>query len=260
MPDFTWIALAGAVLLAVAAAWGLRSRARSATAPAALPTAWPLESRPVFTPEERRVYRQLVGAFPHHMVLVKLPLVRFCQPEEPHATREWRRLLGSQYVTFALCSTSGRVVAAIDLEGERVPSERSRRIKQEVFAACRVRYLRCHPDRLPSTAELQLLVPQGAAGMRGPQPATGSPPELEQPSGPGALPRGRRPLWRDPGSLQESYHGRQASSASAPRSVLPLIDEQSSLRRGREAGVDLSQDLAEALGDPASPPPLSARH
>lgn len=206
------------------------------------------------------MYRQLVDAFPHHTVLVKLPLVRFCQPEEPGALREWHRVLGSQYVTFALCSASGRVVAAVDLEGGRTPSERSLRIKQEVFAACRVRHLRCHPDRLPSTAELQLLVPQGAAGMRGPQPATGSPPDPEQPAGAGALRRGRRPLWRDPGILQDSYHGRQASSATAPSSILPVIDEHASLRRGREAGVDLSQDLAEALGDPLAPPPMSARH
>lgn len=206
------------------------------------------------------MYRQLVDAFPHHAVLVKLQLVRFCQPEEPGALREWNRLLGSQYVTFALCSASGRVVAAVDLEGGRTPSERSLRIKQEVFAACRVRYLRCHPDRLPSAAELQLLVPQGAAGMRGPQPATGSPADLEQPAAAAALRRGRRPLWRDPGTLQDSYHGRQTTSATAPSSVLPLIDEQASLRRGREAGVDLSQDLAEALGDASAPPPMSARH
>lgn len=264
MPDFTWITLAGAVSLAVsltlAAAWWLRRRAGSVPTPAELPSSWPLQSRPVFTPEERRVYRQLVGAFPHHTVLVKLPLVRFCQPEEPGAMREWRRVLGSQYVTFALCSTSGRVVTAIDLEGVRPPSERSLRIKQEVFAACRVRYLRCHPDQLPSTAELQLLVPQGAAGMRGPQPATGALTDPEQTAGGEAPRRGRRPLWRDPGVLQDSYHGRQASSATAPISILPLIDEHASLRRGREAGVDLSQDLAEALGEPSAPPPMSARH
>ncbi|MEN9418034.1 MAG: hypothetical protein RI988_1654 [Pseudomonadota bacterium] len=263
MLDFTWIALACAASLAAAAvAWGLRGRTRVPTAAAELPAAWPLQSRPVFTAEERRVYRQLVDAFPHHAVLVKLPLARFCQPEEPGAMREWHRVLGSHYVTFALCSASGRVVAAVDLEGGRMPSERSLRIKQEVFAACRVRYLRCHPDQVPSAAELQLLVPQGAAGMRGPQPATGSPPHphSQQPAGAEATRRGRRPLWRDPGILQESYHGRQDSSATAPSSILPLIDEQASLRRGREAAVDLSQDLAEALGDVATRPPMSARH
>jgi hypothetical protein len=39
------------------------------------------------------------------------------------------------------------------------------------LAACRVRYLRCPADHLPTVAELQLLVPQNGAVPRGPQPA-----------------------------------------------------------------------------------------
>lgn len=255
-----WLALLGTLaLLAAGGLWWARQRAHGAD-PEPLPPSWPLQSRPVFSAEERRVYRQLVEAFPHHAVLVKLPLVRFCQPEEPQALRYWYRLLGSQSVTFALCSASGRVVAAIDLEGGRAPSERSLRIKQEVLSACRVRHLRCHPDRMPSVPELQLLVPQGSAGMRGPQPATGGARPASADGAPEAPRRGRRPLWRDPGFLQEGYHGRQAASATAPNSILPLMGEQASLQRGREAPVDLSQDLAEALGDGHTPPPMSARH
>lgn len=260
LPPFAWLVLAGALLLVVAAGAGwARRRARAAT-PEALPDAWPLESRPVFDAEERRVYRLLVETFPHHAVLVKLPLVRFCQPEEGQDARRWHRMLGAQSVTFALCSASSRVVACIDLEGRRAPSERSLRIKQEVFAACRVRYLRCRADSLPSPAELQLLVPQGSAGLRGPQPAP--PGRGTGPEGPAEVTRrGRRPLWRDPGFMQEGNHGRQAASATAPISILPVIGEQMSLQRGREAEVDLSQDLAEALGEAAAtPPPMSARH
>lgn len=261
LPPLAWLGLAGFLVLVVAGgAWWARRQARAA-APEPLPEAWPLQSRPVFDAEERRVYRLLVETFPHHAVLVKLPLVRFCQPEEGQDdVHRWYRLLGAQSVTFALCSASARVVACIDLEGRRAPSERSLRIKQDALAACRVRYLRCRADNLPSPAELQLLVPQGSAGLRGPQPA---------PSGRGAvaegpaegLRRGRRPLWRDPGFLQEGHHGRQAASATAPISILPVIAEQTSHQRGREADVDLSQDLAEALGDAATaPPPMSARH
>lgn len=258
MSPLAWLALSCTLaLLAAGGLWWARARTRDAD-PEPLPPSWPLHSRPVFGAEERRVFRQLVEAFPHHAVLVKLPLVRFCQPEEPQALRYWYRLIGSQSVTFALCSASGRVVAAIDLEGGRPPSERSLRIKQEVLSACRVRYLRCHPDRLPTVPELQLLVPQGSAGMRGPQPASMRPagedgtPELAR--------RGRKPLWRDPSFLQEGYHGRQSASAAAADSVLPLMGEQASRDRGREAPVDLAQDLAEALGDSSAPPPMAARH
>lgn len=259
MPILAWIALFGTLaVLAAGVAWWAHQRARRPE-PEPLPTAWPLHSRPVFDAEERRVYRQLVETFPHHAVLAKLPLVRFCQPEEPQALRYWHRLLGLQSVTFALCSASGRVVAAIDLDGARAPSQRSLRIKHEVLAACRVRYLRCHPDRMPTAAELQLLVPQGSAGMRGPQPVAAGRATAAEP-GPEPSRRGRRPLWREPAFLQEGYHGRQAASATAPHSVLPLMGEQASLQRGREAPVDLSQDLAEALGDSPAPPPMSARH
>ena len=241
-----------------AGVWRWRMRARGMD-PEPLPQAWPLQSRPVFSPDEQAVYRQLVEVFPHHAVLVKLPLVRFCQPEEPAEVRQWYRLIGSMSVTFALASPSGRVVAAIDLEGARAPSPRSLKVKQEVLAACRVRYLRCQAQRLPTPAELQLLVPQGAAGMRGPQAAPSArrtaPPESAD-----AARRGRKPLWRDPGFMQDSHHGRQAGSATTPSSMLPLMGDEPSLQRGRQAKVDLSQDLAEALGDGGPPPPMSARH
>jgi len=44
-------------------------------------------------------------------------------------------------------------------------------IKHSVLSACRVRYLRCPVDQLPSVAELQLLVPSSGSPARGPQPA-----------------------------------------------------------------------------------------
>jgi hypothetical protein len=74
-------------------------------------------------------------------------------------------------VTFAICSANGRVLAAIDLDAERGNSHRIQQIKQSVLSACRVRYLRCPADHLPSVAELQLLVPHSGAASRAPQPA-----------------------------------------------------------------------------------------
>jgi hypothetical protein len=74
-------------------------------------------------------------------------------------------------VSFAVCSANGRVLAAIDLDTERGNSRRIMQIKQSVLAACRVRYLRCPADHLPSIAELQLLVPHHASAPRAPQAA-----------------------------------------------------------------------------------------
>ena len=109
-----WIAaLAVCVLgLAVSLIWALR---RPAHANKGLPAEWSLTARPVFTSDERRVFRLLREALPHHVVLSKLPLVRFCQPTEAKEVRYWFDLLGASHVTFAICSPNGRVLAAIDL-------------------------------------------------------------------------------------------------------------------------------------------------
>ncbi|MBK7264325.1 MAG: DUF2726 domain-containing protein [Rubrivivax sp.] len=160
--------LSAILLIAASALWWQRGRKPQ---PHPLPAEWTLTARPVFNTDERRVYRQLREALPHHIVLSKLPLVRFCQPNDPQDTRYWYQLLGSINVTFAVCSANGRVLAAIDLDADRSTSRRTVQIKQAVLGACRVRYLRCPVDHLPSIPELQLLVPQGSNQTRGPQAA-----------------------------------------------------------------------------------------
>jgi Protein of unknown function (DUF2726) len=160
-----------------------------------LPTEWALTARPVFSADERRVYRQLREALPHHIVLSKLPMIRFCQPTDVQEVRYWYQLLGGIHVTFAICSANGRVLAAIDLENERTGGRRSVQIKQAVLNACRVRYVRCTVADLPSPAELQLMVPHAAGSARGPQAARA-----------GGAANGRRTtLWQDSSFIQDSF-------------------------------------------------------
>ena len=176
-----------------------------------LPTEWTLTARPVFSSDERRVYRQLREALPHHVLLSKLPLVRFCQPTDPDEVRYWYELLGSNHVSFAICSTNGRVLAAIDLETDRSSSRRTLQIKQAVLTACKVRYLRCSPDHLPSLPELQLLVPQIGPAARGPQaaPANAGLSDAREhlASTLASKRRERTTLWADSGFLQDSFFG-----------------------------------------------------
>jgi len=159
-----------AVALVALTYWALKPR-KTAAAPLPLPTDWALTARPVFTTDERRVYRLLREALPHHIVLSKLPLVRFCQPTDSNEVRYWYDLLGANHVAFAVCSANGRVLAAVDLDTDRGNSQRVIQIKQAVLAACRVRYMRCTLGQLPTIAELQLLVPQNGLTPRAPQPA-----------------------------------------------------------------------------------------
>lgn len=153
-----WIATAAAILLMPILTYlVLRSR-RASTGP--LPNKWAITARPVFSAEERRIYRVLREALPHHIILSKLPLVRFCQPTRAEKRRYWFELLGNHHVTFAVCSANGRVLAAIDLDTERGQTARVLKIKQAVLEACRVRHATYTAGYLPSLNELQLLVPQ----------------------------------------------------------------------------------------------------
>jgi hypothetical protein len=211
-PALSWILASSSVLLLLGAGslWLWRGRPSQ---PKPLPTDWALSARPVFSSDERRVYRQLREALPHHIVLSKLPLVRFCQPNDPNEVRFWYSLLGAHHVTFAICSANGRVLAAIDLDTERAGSRRILQIKQSVLAACRVRYLRCPADHLPSIPELQLLVPHNAGLPRGPHPAPTHPPQRDPlPATTSARRRPAQTLWQDSGFFHDSFFGAETRS------------------------------------------------
>jgi hypothetical protein len=209
MQTLPWIvALAALAVLGLGLAAWLQT-ARRPKRQATLPLEWRLARRPVFSNDERRAYRLLREAFPHHVLLSKLPLVRFCQPTDPNETRYWYDLLGALHITFAVCSANGRVIAAIDLGADSGRSRRALQIKQSVLGACQVRYLRCALDQLPSMTELQLLVPQ--APSRAPQPSrSAAPGDLRQASdslaSTVAIRRAERTvLWQESNLFQDSF-------------------------------------------------------
>ena len=207
--DLPWITAVVAISLlgVVLFSWAWLSGRKKRVAP--LPTEWALSARPVFSTDERRVYKLLREALPHHVILSKLPLVRFCQPNDPGEVRYWYELLGSINVTFAVCSANGRVLAAIDLDNDRNNSRRVLQIKQSVLGACRVRYLRCPIDNLPSAGELQLLVPASTAGGRASTGHT-APTDLDEArdslaSTVASRRAQRTALWQDSSRFQDSF-------------------------------------------------------
>ena len=250
MQTLPWIVAIAAValLIVVLGTWAFK---RTPNKSAELPTEWALTARPVFSTDERRVYRLLREALPHHIVLSKLPLVRFSQPTDPNEVRYWFDLLGSSHVTFAICSANGRVLAAIDLDTDRGNSRRVMQIKQSVLSACRVRYLRCPVDQLPSVAELQLLVPSVSSQARGPQPAPATASNLNAAratlSHPVAPRRaGRTALWQDSTVFQDSFFAPDSregfgSSEFAPMSgPMPLRTPQ---RRASASPFNVADNL-----------------
>jgi hypothetical protein len=230
LPSLMVLAAGVLALLAAGVVWWLgRRHAR----PKPLPAEWALAARPVFNADERRLHRLLREALPQQVVLAKLPLVRFCQPTESNDVRYWFDLLGTAYVSFAVCSASGRVLAAVDVD-DRAGSRRAQQIKQAVLGACHIRYLRCSPDELPTLAELRLLVPQAAAPERaaaappagaafGSSTVSGLPEDGDL-AAPTPYRRARRPLlWQDSGFLADSFFGAEPrAEASYPSAHSPF--------------------------------------
>ena len=210
--------------------------------------------RPVFSTDERRVYKLLREALPHHVVLSKLPLVRFSQPSDPAQVRYWYDLLGAINVTFAVCSANGRVLAAIDLDTDRGNSRRILQIKQSVLGACRIRYLRCPVDNLPTAAELQLLVPSGTgATARGPQPGIVPPRDLDEArdtlASTVANRRAQRTaLWQDSSLFQDSFFAPDSRQDSLGNSEFASLAHAYS----RQSGRDGNGHEVEADGDSRS--------
>ena len=225
-----WI-VAAAVAVVMPLLTILILRGRKPAAAKSLPEVWDLTSRPVFTSDERRIYRLLREALPHHIILSKLPLVRFCQPTDVTTVRYWFELLGSNHVTFAVCSANGRVLAAIDLDVERGHSNRMQKIKQSVLDACRVRYLVCPAAHLPSIGELQLLVPHSGAAARAPLPAPSLNQARDNLASTVANRRAERTaLWQDSTLFQDSFFAmdNRFDSSFAPSDFSALSDRSES--------------------------------
>lgn len=162
------LAVTACCLVGLAAYWV--GRRRTPTTP--LPADWRVDARPALNADERHAIRLLREALPNNVILAKLPLVRFCQPREMQQMRYWFELIGPVYVSFAVCSANGRVLAVVDLETGRPTSARALRIKQGVLDACRIRYVRCRADNFPAASDLALLLrPQGPTARVAPMPA-----------------------------------------------------------------------------------------
>lgn len=273
MDTFSWImAIVGGSLIIVvvlAAIWLVRRPARVEP----LPTDWALTARPVFSTDERRVHRLLREALPNHVVLAKLPLVRFCQPLDPEDVRYWFNLLSSTHVTFAVCSLNGRVLAAVDLDRDRANSRRMLQIKQSVLGACRVRYLRCAIDNLPTPAELQLLVPSGIVRAEG---AAGLDEARDSLSGTVANRRAQRSArWQDSSNFNDSFfaldsrldslgqseYGTLSTELTSRLDAVPALDDRPRPHRSDAAlasdATPASDDIAGVVVD--TPPPLASR-
>ncbi len=148
--------LVGAVAGAVAYALWLRS---ASNARLRLPRKWPLGARGVVTTDEHEALKWLRGVFHDHLVMVKIPVLRFTIPLERDKGRtesaRWLEMLNGVYTTFTVCTSDGKVVGCVDVIGKRGQSKASRELKENLLSDCGIAYTTVRSSRLPTGAAMR---------------------------------------------------------------------------------------------------------
>ena len=124
----TWTVLITGLSLLVGAGLGawlyaVRMRRKAGTR-LRLPERWPLRVRRLVSGSEKEVWSWLRNSFPGHVVMVKVPVLRFTMLQDASNTQlsptaladaqvereRWLELLNGVYSTFTLCTVEGKVV------------------------------------------------------------------------------------------------------------------------------------------------------
>lgn len=141
--------LLGSVLGIGFYAWWLHKKS---SASLRVPHKWPLVSRVLLSIEELEVLRWVQSIFPEHLVMVKLPVLRFTAPlggQKSTATPRWQPLLDGVYCTFTVCTIHGVVVGCVDVTGKRGLSKANRDLKESLLSDCHIAYRVVRSDKLP---------------------------------------------------------------------------------------------------------------
>ena len=141
--------LAGAAIGVGLYMWYLK---RQANVKMRLPSKWPLTSRVLMTNEEYEVFKWLTSAFHDHLVMVKLPVLRFTMPVnkgENGGGERWQELLGGVYCTFTVCTSNGNVAGCVDVPGKRGLNKNNRQLKEALLSDCRIAYTVVRSATLP---------------------------------------------------------------------------------------------------------------
>lgn len=147
--------LLGAVIGIGGYVWWLR---RQASESLRLPDKWPLVSRVLITNEEYEVLKWLRTTFHDHMVMIKLPVLRFTKPtglDKNGGGKRWQDLLGGVYCTFTICTANGNVVGCVDVPGKRGISKSARQVKESLLEDCRIAYTLVRSTALPSGSAMR---------------------------------------------------------------------------------------------------------
>ena len=141
--------LLGALLGVAVYAWWLQQKSAVSLR---LPRKWPLVSRPLITNEEYRVLKWLRATFHDHLVMIKVPVLRFTVPadaEQNESRQRWQTLLNGVYCTYTVCTANGNVIGCVDVPGKRGLSKSSRSLKESLLSDCHIAYTVVRSAGLP---------------------------------------------------------------------------------------------------------------
>ncbi|MBC7609653.1 MAG: DUF2726 domain-containing protein [Polaromonas sp.] len=152
----TWLViglglLAGVLLGVGMLAWWLHKKS---TEELPLPDKWPLLARGIITTEEYEVLNWLRLTFNDHLVMVKLPVLRFTIPvnrAKNGGGHQWQKLLNGVYCTFTVCTPSGSVVGCVDVPPKRGLPKGNRELKESLLSDCGIAYTVVRPSSLPKS-------------------------------------------------------------------------------------------------------------
>lgn len=145
----------GAALGASLFAWWIRTRAPASIR---LPHKWPLAPRVILTNQEHEVLIWLRAAFHDHLVMIKLPVLRFTTPtdkETGNRSEKWIELLNGVYSTFTITTGDGNVVGCVDVPNKRGLSKANRDLKESLLSDCRIPYTVVRSVALPTVAAMR---------------------------------------------------------------------------------------------------------
>lgn len=147
--------LALALALGFALGWGvfwLLGR-RKSTAMLRLPNRLPLVERSLVSNHELEVLKWLRVAFHDHLVMVKVPVLRYTIPDLKQGSEfkaNWHELLNGVYCTFLVCTDDGHVVGCIDVPSRKGVGMANRELKVRLLDDCNIAYRQVRHNELPN--------------------------------------------------------------------------------------------------------------
>lgn len=152
--------LAGVLAGALLHAWWLRRKSAIRLRP---PAKWPLKARGLVTTDENEVWHWLRTTFAEHVVMAKVPVLRFTIPLELQADKEKNKaererlleMLDGVYPTFTVATLDGKVVGCVEVPGKRGFSPASQALKEALLSDCGIPFTTIRASRLPAASAIR---------------------------------------------------------------------------------------------------------